>query len=236
MAEEKTMYPRYRWFVCFVMFIVIAVNAGLVLIGPAPLVGEISKATQIPIGTVTSVMMSSFTFFVFLGCISSAFLIDKIGVAKVFIIASALTTVGAVLMPTMGNSLGGILFLRLLQGLGAGLCMATPAQLSSEWFSPDQRGIVMGIFGASIGIGTAIGSSIFPAIFNSVGSWTATIAWSGVATICALILSLVFFFGPRYQGKRNKTRQQMHKQPQLLMVMKPSRKFSGNPLSGFSWS
>jgi MFS family permease len=193
---EKTMYPKYRWYVMFVMFLIHICCAGMILISPAPLVGEISKASGWQLGTITVIMMSAFTFFVAGGCVIAAFVLDKIGVCKTYMLGCILSIAGAFLMPILGSTIPGLVFLRLLEALGASFALASPMLIASEWFPLEERGIVTGFQGAGVGLGTTVGVVISPILFNATGNWLTTMALFGIPPILCFILVLIMKFGP----------------------------------------
>ncbi len=97
--EEKVTYTGYRWYV-MVMAIVIVVAQGMLLIAPTPLVGEIAKSLGTDnLGAVTGSLMAPFTFLVAIGGILSGIVMDKIGIAKTFIIGTILAAAASFLMP-----------------------------------------------------------------------------------------------------------------------------------------
>jgi MFS family permease len=194
---NPTVYPKYRWFVLVVMFFACFAMAGLILIGPSPLVGEIAATTGWQLGTVTAIAMFSFTLFVAIGCVLGAFLLDKLDVNKVFLLACALSAVGCLLMSLLATSMLGMMFCRLLEGFGAGFIMASPAKIAGEWFPINERGIVTGVQGAGIGFGTAVGLNVTPALASSTGSWVTALTLSAIFPAIVFVLSLILFFGPK---------------------------------------
>ncbi len=200
---ERIIYPKYRWFVMIVMFWVIFANEGAIGIGPAPLVGIISLSTGWELGTVTAIMIGSFTFFIATGCLLSAFLLDKIGIIKTFMLACMLSAAGAFLMPVLGRSIGGLVFLRLLEGLGGGLVLASPPKLACEWFPAAERGIVTGVQGAGVGFGVSIGIIISSAMYTAMNDWLMSMALMGIIPFIGLILSIVLRFGPEAPCVKN---------------------------------
>jgi MFS family permease len=193
---EKIIYPKYRWYVLIVMFLIHVFCAGIILISPAPLVGEISKASGWNLGTITVITMSAFTFFVAGGCVIAAFVLDKIGVCKSYMIACALAAAGTFLMPFFGSTIPGVIFMRLLQALGASIALASPMLIASEWFPIEERGIVTGFQGAGVGLGTTVGVIISPLIFNMTGNWVTTMAIMGIPPVFCFILVCIMKFGP----------------------------------------
>lgn len=193
---DKRTYPKFRWLVMSLMTLVLFVNAGLIQIAPAPLVGEVADTTGWELGTVTAALIVSFTFFVAAGCVVSAFLLDRIGVGKTYVIACLIVAAGAFLMPAAASSLPGLVFLRLLEGLGAGFVMASPALIASQWFPPEEMGIVTGFQGGGIGLGITAGLIVSPLLFEATGSWVTTMTILGIAPAVCLLLSLILVFGP----------------------------------------
>jgi MFS family permease len=193
---EKGIYPKYRWYVLIVMFLLHTICAGVIMISPAPLVGEMARSLGWQLGTITVIMMSAFTFFVAGGCVIAAFVLDKIGVCKTYMIACILSAAGTFLIPVLGSTIPGLVFLRLLEALGASFILSSPMLIASEWFPLEERGIVTGFQGAGVGFGVTVGVVISPAIFNVTGSWVTTMALMGFAPVVCFILVLIMKFGP----------------------------------------
>ena len=189
-------YPKYRWFVLVTMFFA-TVGQGMVLISPSPLVGPISEQLKLSLGQTTGLVMVTFTLFVALSGIAGGMVVDKIGLPKTYIISLIFMIVGAFLMPVVGNSVAAIVVLRVIQGIGAGPVIATIAKMAADWFPVSERGIVTGIQGAALSLGIALGFAVGPRIFIATGQWQMAIAGMASVSIVALILSIVFAFGPK---------------------------------------
>ena len=194
---ENIRYPKYRWFVVLVMTLTVFSNAAIINITPSPIVGEIARSTGWQLGTATAIIMGSFTFFVAIGCILTGFMLDIFGIAKTYLAACVLSAVGSFIVPIIGGSVVGMLFIRLLQGLGGGMVLGSAACVAGRWFPAEERGIVTGVHGAGIGLGVSVGLAVSPAVFAATGSWTATMALMGIAPSIGIVLSLVLIFGPK---------------------------------------
>lgn len=196
MAEIN--YPNYRWYV-FITLIVATLVQGMALIGPTPLVGLISETLHTDLGSATASSMLPFTLMVAIGGLLSGMTIDRLGLAKTYIMFCSLETVAAVLLPIFGTSIPGLIVLRGLQGLGCGPIIASGPKLAAEWFPRYQRSMVQGVVGASLSMGIILGLTTGPVIAAS-GSWITSLTILGGLMIVAVILSIVFLLGPRSPG------------------------------------
>lgn len=193
---NSTVYPKYRWYVLFTVFVATAAQ-GMVLISPSPLVGEISKTMGLSLGEVTGAAMGAFTLFVALSGIAGGMLVDKFGIARTYIVSLLLMIVGALLMPVFGGTLGGLIVLRVIQGLGAGPVIATISKVAADWFPAKERAIVTGVQGMALSLGIAIGFAVAPAVFIKTSSWQTAMAAMAVLSVVALVLTTIWAFGPK---------------------------------------
>lgn len=179
------------------MLTVAIVAQGMLLIAPTPLVGVIAETMQMDLGALTAALMLPFTLLVAIGGIVSGFLMDKIGIYKTFLIGTAIATIAAFLTPVVGDSLGAIILLRAIQGLGCGPLIASGPKLAAEWFPPLQRGLVQGVLGAGLSLGITIGLMTGPQIAAKSGNWTAAISTFGIFMAVAFVLIALSRFGPK---------------------------------------
>lgn len=191
-------YPNYRWY-AFIMLVVATLVQGMALIGPTPLVGLIAETLHADLGTATASAMLPFTLMVAIGGLICGITIDRLGLAKTFIIFCSLETVASILMPVFGNSIGGLIVLRGLQGLGCGPIIASGPRLAAEWFPRNQRSMVQGVQGASLSLGIILGLTTGPVIAASA-NWISSLTILGGLMIFAVILSVIYFFGPESPG------------------------------------
>jgi MFS family permease len=124
-------------------------------------------------------------------------LADRFGVGRVWAFSSGLAAAGSLLMPLFGAQPVGFVALRLMQGCGVGPIVATIPLAVAQWFPGEERGTVFGISTAMAPLGTAIGTSFVPAVFQYTGSWQAGMAWAAVFPLLAMVLSSVIASGPR---------------------------------------
>jgi len=75
--------------------------------------------------------------------------------------------------------------------------MATAPLVAAQWFPPQERGIIIGVQGATVSIGAIISFNFVPFVFRKTGSWQEAMAWLSAFLMIALIISLIVVFGPR---------------------------------------
>lgn len=89
----------------------------------------------------------------------SAFLIEKYGFRKLFIIAMILFTIGSIICAVSGNfSL--MMIGRIVQAAGAGILMPLGMNVFMTLFPPDRRGAAMGTMGIAMILAPAIGPTL----------------------------------------------------------------------------
>jgi MFS family permease len=193
---DDLKFLKFRWVVLVTMFVA-TIAQGMVLISPAPLVGEIAQSLGLSLGQVTGALMGSFILFVAVSAVVGGISTDKFGVVKTYIGSMVLLIAGSLLVPVLGDSLPGLLISRFIQGCGAGPILASIARLAAEWFPKKERAFVTGLQGAGVSLGIAIGFGLAPLIYTGTGSWKAAMAWMAVGAAAGLVLSLIFALGPK---------------------------------------
>ncbi|MBP2653508.1 MAG: transporter transrane protein [Firmicutes bacterium] len=193
--DSMREFTGFRWFVLATLCIVTATTA-VVLISPAPLIGAIAKSFVINVGEATGASMATFNLAVAISCLVGGPLLDRFGFVRVWSVCLAMIALGEIATPTFGDTVAKFHILRLIQGFGTGPIMASTARVAAQWFPPSERGIVAGVQGTAMGLGTAVGLVISPMLFAAKGDWAVTIAWLGAMPLIALIMTLVIAFGP----------------------------------------
>ena len=116
-GDGGTLYPAYRWYV-FVVLCVSTMASSAMMISPAPLMGVIAKNLHIELGAATAVMMATFQIGLAAFCVGGGFICDRYGLFTTFLIGSVFCTVSTILYPFVGNSVPGVITLRVLQACG----------------------------------------------------------------------------------------------------------------------
>jgi len=173
------------------MFVVTATSS-FFLIAPAPLTGEILKTMpQLSVGQVLIMTMTIFNIFVVVGAICGGPFLDKFGVMKLYIAGLIFICIGALLTPFIGSSLGGMIFIRSLQGIGTGPIMVAVIPLAATYFPVKLRSILIVLQGLAVSLGVKIGLILIPRIFQTTQSWQTAMAWLAPISILGLIFSFI---------------------------------------------
>jgi DHA2 family multidrug resistance protein len=90
---------------------------------------------------------------------ASGYLSDRFGAKRTYLVTVALFTIGSALCGFAPN-IEGLIFFRVLQGLGGGLTMPLGMTILFQVVPPHQRGSIMGIFGLPILIAPVIGPTL----------------------------------------------------------------------------
>ncbi len=195
-GDGGILYPAYRWYV-FAVLCVTTMATSATMISPAPLMGIIAKNLHIELGAATATMMATFQIALAAFCVGGGFICDRYGLLSTFLIGSIFCTVPTLLFPFAGNSVPGVVTLRVLQACGAGTIMAAVSGVAALWFPPRQRGFVAGAQSSMITLGVAIGFVATPAAYAASGSWLSAMAWLSVGGFLSLLFVAIFALGPK---------------------------------------
>jgi MFS family permease len=176
--------------------VVATVAQGMQLIAPSPIVQPISESLGLTLGQTTGIMLVSFTICVALFGILGGVIVDRIGLPKMYIAATVLMIIGSIIVFIASNVVPVIIIGRVIAGIGCGPVIAVTAKLAADWFPKAQRAIVAGISGGSLSLGITLGLNVCPGVFTASGNWNLAIAMTGILSIPALILAVIFLKGP----------------------------------------
>jgi MFS family permease len=126
---------------------------------------------------------------------------DVLSRRTMFLVGLAVFTLFSLLC-ALAPTAGILLIARFLQGVGAGLQMPQVLGLAQELYQGEARGRALGVYGASVGLGTALGPTIGGALIALGGEqngWR-LIFWMNVP-LGALLLVLAARVFPRGQNR-----------------------------------
>jgi MFS family permease len=189
-------YHRFRWFVALT-YVLVIISSAVVLIAPAPLMGDIARTIGIDVGAAAGVTMGTFNLFVAISAIVGGTLIDRFGVVRMWFVSLALLLVGTLLVPVIGNTGTGMSVIRLIQGCGTGPIMGCVSTIAAQWFPQKERGILTGLVGLAMGAGVSTGLILTPMLAQTTGNWQTAMAWETILTVVAVVLALVVALGPK---------------------------------------
>ena len=196
---EEIKYSSFRWFILVTMVISVATSS-LSLISPAPIIGDILKAGSFPgmnAGGVVLLTMSSFNLFVAIACIGGGFLLDRFGFFRVYIVGIIFICAGELLVPVIGQTVWGMVVVRMLEGFGTGPVMSAGASIAATYFPYKERPMVNGFTGFSVMTGISVGLILVPHIAASTGSWVSAMSNIWPIGILAVIMNIVVALGPK---------------------------------------
>ncbi len=192
-----TQYSGFRWYIFFTMIIVTATTS-MALIAPASVMSKLFGAMPgVDPGQVVWVTMGIFNFFLGIAALLGGYLLDKLGPLKVFIGGLILIMIGAYLMPIIGDTYNGMMFIRFLQGFGTGPVMAASIPVAASYFPENERSIATGAQGFAVSLGIIVGLQIFPRIATASGDVFGALRILSYVGIIGIVLSIIAFFGPK---------------------------------------
>lgn len=187
---------KYRWFVIISICFIQAV-ASMVLLSPVTIISEISRTIGTDFGETSAITMVAGSIFVIITSFFGGKLIDKVGAYIILVGCSALFITASILVLFIGGNYLGLIFIRFIQGCGAGPILASLPLVVTQWSEKKERGMIFGIQGVIISIGSAAITSYVPFVFQRTGSWQTSLFSVAFFGVLALVLSLIVFFGPR---------------------------------------
>jgi len=184
------MYSPTRWIILLSAAVAI-MSLYINMIVFAPILGDISTALKVDMGTATNLMMG-FVLSVACVLIWGGVVCDKFGVTAALILGLLCTSVPAVLMPLLGQSYNAVFIARLVQGASVGFVFATIGPILALWFPPKEQGLAAGVMFGSISLGSTIGVVASPALFKLLGSWELMVAVMSVPGWVAIAMAILF--------------------------------------------
>ena len=184
------MYSKTRWKILLSASVAI-MSLYINMIVFAPILGDISSALKVDIGTGTNLMMG-FVLSVACVLIWGGVVCDKFGITTALILGLLCTSIPAVLMPLLGQSYSTVFICRLIQGTSVGFVFATIGPILALWFPPKEQGVAAGVLFGSISLGSTIGMVASPALYNAFGSWEMMVAIMSIPGWVGVVLAYLF--------------------------------------------
>ncbi len=139
MADQPApSYPGFRWFMLAAVTFGY-VTCGMLIIMFAPVIGDIAASYGVDVGKATGAAMASYIFFSAVAVLIAGPLIDRFGVRPLIVIGGVLLVLSCLLVPLATASIGGLVAVRALMGLGSGPISACVSATRSKIRSSDPR-------------------------------------------------------------------------------------------------
>lgn len=193
---SEATYPKFRWFVLVALVIVTAATS-LTMITPAPLIPVIFQSLRVDPGVATAATMMTFNLVMAFFALLGGFLVDKVGVVRIWIFGLVTLMIGSLLTPVLGNSVTGLVIVRVLHGIGTGPIMGSIAVLCAQRFAYGERTYVAAAQGFAVSLGISIGFIFAPSLLSPTVNWQTAMAWSAIFPAIGLVFALIVLFGPK---------------------------------------
>lgn len=128
--------------------------------------------------------------------IAWGYIVDRIGERIVLALGAALTA-GAAFAAASVHSLVAVGAFLLLGGMAAASSNSASGRLVVGWFSPQQRGMVMGIRQTAQPLGVALGALVIPRLAESHGVSVALLFPAVVCAVSAVVCAVAVIDPPR---------------------------------------
>ncbi|MDQ0221154.1 MFS transporter [Peribacillus cavernae] len=181
-----------RWWVVALLFVATTINymdrAILGIAGPS-MMKDLSLST-VEFGILGSAFFWSYA----LMQIPVGMIVDKLGARLTYSIAIVWWSLCTV-FTGFGRSLGALIGIRVLMGIGEAPAFPTNTRVISDWLPPHERGVANGIFNSGTAIGIGITTPVLAWIIESWGWQTAFVVIGSVGFIW--LAFWLFFFKDR---------------------------------------
>jgi sugar phosphate permease len=180
---------KVRWIVVVLLFFATAINymdrAILGIAGPSIMEDLSLSAVQF------GLLGSAFFWTYALMQIPVGLIVDKLGARLTYSIAVVWWSLCTVLTGT-GRSLGMLIGIRALMGIGESPAFPTNTRVISDWLPPHERGIANGIFGSGVAVGVGLSTPLLAWVIGNWG-WRVSFAMAGVLGLIWLAFWLFYF-------------------------------------------
>jgi MFS family permease len=184
------MYSKARWSLLLSVSVAI-MSLYINMIVFAPILGDISAALKVDMGSATNLMMG-FVLSVACVLIWGGVVCDKFGITAALVLGLLCTSIPAVLMPLLGQSFSAVFIGRLVQGASVGFVFATIGPILALWFPPKEQGLAAGVLFGSISLGSTIGVVVSPVLLKTLGSWEMVVAVMSTPGWIGIVLAYLF--------------------------------------------
>jgi len=186
--NEAVKTPGYAWVVLFAIYLAtLAAPLNQTKVPPVlPLLRETFGLDYSSAGWLISI----FSVMAIVLALPAGFILQKIGIKLTGLISVGSLMIGSALGAMAGGA-GLLFFGRFVEGIGMGLIMVAAPAAISIWFPAEKRGLPMGLWATSVGIGIIAALNLAPklaAAYNWQAVWWAGAAFSAVAFVLFGIL------------------------------------------------
>jgi sugar phosphate permease len=218
-----THFSQNRWRIPIVLAITILINYldrnNLSL--AIPWMAQEFGWSDREIGAKGELLLAAFFISYALSNMMLSSLAERFGAKRSVMFAIAAFSIVTMLSAPLGASLGALIVLRLLLGLGEGVHIPMISAIVSRWFLPSERSRANAVWGSGILLSTAIAPLLLVPLIQHLG-WRSAFAVLGIGGM-ALSIPLVYFLvqdQPADEGWQERTIQ-----PKVKLSVSRDRRF-----------
>jgi MFS family permease len=203
LQKEAAKTPVYAWVVLFVVYMA-TVIAPLNLSKVSPILPLLRETFGLDYSSAGQ-LISIFSIMGFVLALPAGFILQKIGIKVTGLISVGSLMIGSAL-GALADGAVSLFFGRFIEGTGMGLIMVAAPAAISAWFRAEKRGLPMGLWASSVGVGTIAALIVAPRLVAAY-NWQA-VWWGGSAIAAvAFILFGIFFRMPKGDEMQQPTAQ-----------------------------
>jgi MFS family permease len=202
--NEAVKTPGYAWIVLFAIYMA-TLAAPLNQTKVPPVLPLLRETFALDYGSAGQ-LISIFSVMAIVLALPAGFILQKIGIKVTGLISVGSLMIGSALGAMAGGA-GMLFFGRFVEGIGMGLIMVAAPAAISIWFPAEKRGLPMGLWASSVGVGIIAAMNLAPklvAAYNWQAVWWAGSAFAAIAFV---------FFGILFRMPKKEEIQQSPAQP-----------------------
>lgn len=191
---------RYRWLVCFLLFLATTVNYidRQILSLLKPILDEELKWTNTQFGEVNAAFQGAYA----IGLLCFGYLVDRFGTKIGYAVSIAAWSLAAMGHAFVG-SVSGFINARVALGLGEGGNFPSAIKAVALWFPRKERAFATALFNSGTNVGAIVAPAIIPAIAAAWG-WRSAFVAAGIVGILWLALWIPLYEVPERTRRLNK--------------------------------
>ncbi|MBB4825928.1 D-galactonate transporter [Sporosarcina luteola] len=180
---------RVRWLVVILLFVATSINyMDRAILGIAgPMIMEDLSLNAVQFGLLGSAFFWTYAIMQ----LPVGMIIDRLGARLTYTIAVIWWSLCTVLTG-FGRSLGMLIGIRALMGIGEAPAFPTNTRAISDWLPPHERGIANGIFGSGVAVGVGLSTPLLAWVINNWG-WRISFVAAGLLGFVWVVFWLLFF-------------------------------------------
>jgi MFS family permease len=202
--NEAVKTPGYAWIVLLAIYMA-TLAAPLNQTKVPPVLPLLRETFALDYGSAGQ-LISIFSVMAIVLALPAGFILQKIGIKVTGLISVGSLMIGSALGAMAGGA-GMLFFGRFVEGIGMGLIMVAAPAAISIWFPAEKRGLPMGLWASSVGVGIIAAMNLAPklvAAYNWQAVWWAGSAFAAIAFV---------FFGILFRMPKKEEIQQSPAQP-----------------------